>query len=147
MAEQDERLDEDLAVERLNAALSLQMRSALQYSLTAASLEGFEAQALGDALTGYGDEELADARRLISKIVALGGTPTTELAELRIDGDLRTAVQWLVECEQGAVDALQEAIEPTGREGRSEALEHRLEHMIMRKQEQIDRLERALAQP
>jgi hypothetical protein len=43
------------------------------------------------------------------------------------------------------VEALQEAIEPTGREGRSEALEHLLEHMIMRKQHQIDFLRRAVA--
>jgi hypothetical protein len=33
---------------------------------------------------------------------------------------------------------LQAAIEPTGREGRSEALEHTLEHLIMRKQNQVD---------
>lgn len=41
------------------------------------------------------------------------------------------------------MEALQEAIEPTGREGRSEALEHMLEHLIMRKQRQIDFLKRA----
>ncbi|HEX2129466.1 MAG TPA: ferritin-like domain-containing protein [Solirubrobacterales bacterium] len=147
MPESEERLDEDAAVERLNAALSLQMRSALQYSLTASSAVGFEGQSLGEALTRYGDHELADARRLISKIVALGGTPTTEVAELRVDRDLRSAVKWLVQCEQDAVEALQQAIEPTGREARSEALEHLLEHLILRKQEQIDRLDRALAKP
>ena len=143
----DERLDEELAVERLNSALRLQMRSALQYSLTAASVVGFEAQAVGELLTQYGDEELADARRLISKIVALGGTPTTEVAELRAEAKLEKAIEWLVQCEQDAVEALQEAIEPTGREGRSEALEHLLEHLIIRKQEQIDLLERTLASP
>ena len=47
-------------------------------------------------------------------------------------------------CEEEAVEALQEAIEPTGREGRSEALEHMLEHQIMRKQRQADFLQRAL---
>jgi hypothetical protein len=36
-----------------------------------------------------------------------------------------------------------DAIEPTGREGRSEALEHLMEHLILRKQEQVDFLERA----
>ena len=41
------------------------------------------------------------------------------------------------------IEALQSAIEPTGREGRSEALEHMLEHMIMRKQRQVDLLARA----
>ena len=143
MAEAEETLDEKQAVERLNAALALQLRSALQYSLTAASLVGFEVQAVGGKLTEYGDSELADARRLIEKVVSLGGTPTTELAELRVEKDPQAAIDWLIECEKAAIDALQAAIEPTGREGQSEALEHRLEHLIMRKQEQVDFLERA----
>jgi bacterioferritin (cytochrome b1) len=144
MADSDELLDEEQAVERLNAALRLQMRSALQYSLTSASIVGLDGMAVGEKLTAYGDEELADARRLIAKIVALGGTPTTEVAGLRVDRELEAALRWLVECEQDTVEALQAAIEPTGREGRSEALEHLLEHLILRKQEQIDRLGRAL---
>jgi bacterioferritin (cytochrome b1) len=147
MAAEEELLDEELAIERLNAALRLQYRSALQYSLTAASLVGFEVQALGGKLTGYGDEELDDARKLIEKIVSFGGTPTTAIADLRVDRDPSAAVGWLIECEREAVEALKDAIEPTGREGRSEALEHLLEHLIMRKQRQIDFLERAAATP
>ena len=143
MPDSDERLDEQEAIEKLNAALRLQLRSALQYSLTAASVPGFEGVALSGPLTDYGDEELADARRLIEKIVALGGTPATEVADLRADADPSDAVGWLIECESEAVEALQAAIEPTGREGRSEALEHLLEHLIIRKQGQIDYLERA----
>ena len=147
MAEAQETLDQELAVERLNVALRLQLRSTLQYSLTAASLVGFAIQAVGALLTKYGDEELADARRLIEKIVSLGGTPTTNVAELRTEREPADAIGWLVECENEAVEALQAAIEPTGREGRSEALEHMLEHMIMRKQAQVDFLERARATP
>ena len=141
----DERLDEAQAIERLNAALTLQLRAALQYSLAAASVTGFEGAALANSLTAYGDSELADARLLVEKIISFGGEPTTEVAELRATGSLESGVDWLIECEAAAVDALQAAIEPTGREGRSEALEHLLEHMIMRKQRQIDFLERARA--
>ena len=147
IAEHEETLDVDAAIQRLNAALALQVRSAIQYSLTAASLVGFEVQAVGSQLTDYGDNELADARRLIEKIVSLDGTPTTDIAELRVNRDPAQAVEWLIDCEREAVDALQAAIEPTGREGRSEALEHLLEHMIMRKQAQIDFLKRASATP
>ena len=53
------------------------------------------------------------------------------------------AVQWLIDTETELVDALKDAITPTGQEGRSEALEHVLEHIIMRKQNQIDFLLRA----
>jgi bacterioferritin (cytochrome b1) len=147
MSENDEKLDERRAVERLNEALALQLRSALQYSLTAASILGLEAQAMAANLASYGDEELADARTLIEKIVSLGGAPTTGVAELRVSSDAVAAIEWLTECESAAIEALQAAIEPTGREGRSEALEHMLEHMIMRKQRQIDLLRRAGAKP
>lgn len=140
---EEERLDEEKAVELLNAALVHQYRSALQYSLAAASLAGLEAQALGPKLTEFGDEELNGVRRLIEKIVSFGGAPTTEVASLRFDERPGAALSWLIECEEEVVEALQAAIEPTGREGRSEALEHMLEHLIMRKQHQVDFLRRA----
>jgi bacterioferritin (cytochrome b1) len=143
MADSEERLDEREAIKRLNTALSQQYRSALQYSIVAASLAGLEAQAVGSKLTEYGDEELSGARLLIEKIVSFGGEPTTEVAPLRFEATAGDALALLVECEEEVIEALRESIEPTGREGRSEALEHMLEHQIMRKQEQVDFLRRA----
>jgi len=55
----------------------------------------------------------------------------------------REAVAWLIESESQALQKLQDAIEPTGREAASEAIEHRLEHIILRKQEQVGVLLRA----
>jgi bacterioferritin (cytochrome b1) len=144
VSDPQETLDEKQAIERLNAALTLQLRSALQYSLTAASLSGLQVQGLAEMLTGYGDAELADARLLIEKIVSLGGEPTTDVAGLHFERDAQDAFRLLVDFESETAEALQASIEPTGREARSEALEHMLEHMIMRKQRQIDFLERAL---
>jgi bacterioferritin (cytochrome b1) len=141
----EEKLDEKEAVKRLNAALELQYSSALQYSIVAASLTGIEAQALGEKLTAFGDAELADVRRLIEKIVSFGGKPTTDVAKLSFDKSLKGALKTLVKGEEAAVEALQEAIEPTGREGRSEALEHLMEHLILRKQHQVDFLNRAIS--
>jgi bacterioferritin len=141
--EADERLDAEEAVSRLNDALALQYRSVNQYTLNSASLFGFQFQSLGDRLWQFAQAELADARKLVEKIVALGGSPTTKAAPLEWSGEPDAAVDRLVETEGEAVEALQKAIEPTGREGRSEALEHMLEHVIMRKQDQIDFLVRA----
>jgi bacterioferritin (cytochrome b1) len=143
MASEDETLDAEMARERLNVALSLQYRSALGYMLASGSLFGFEYQALGDRLWENSQAELADARLLVEKIVALEGEPTTEIAPLSWTGDPAGAVNWLIETESEAIEALQAGIEPTGREGRSEALEHLLEHLILRKQNQIDFLLRA----
>jgi bacterioferritin len=140
---EEEKLDEGEAIKCLNQALRLQFRSALQYSLTSASLTGIEAQSIAGQLIDYGDQELADARLLVEKIVSLDGTPTTDVAELRNPESGRDALDWLIETEEEAIEALQQAIAPTGREGRSEALEHMLEHMIMRKQRQVDLMSRA----
>lgn len=141
----EEKLDEAAAIDCLNGALAQQYRSVLQYSIVAASIMGLEAQSLGVKLTEFGDEELSGARQLIEKIVSFGGEPTTEVAVLRFEEKADDALAWLVRCEEEVVEALQDAIEPTGREGRSEALEHMLEHQIMRKQAQVDFLKRALA--
>ena len=147
MSHEDERLDVEGAIEVLNDALRLQYRSALQYSLTTAGLTGIPAQSLSSVLVSYGDEELADTRALVEKIVTLEGTPTTDVAPLRHSETPDEALAWLIESETEAIEALQKAIEPTGREGRSEALEHLLEHVIMRKQRQVDLLMRARRQP
>jgi bacterioferritin (cytochrome b1) len=145
MPEPEELLDEKGAVKRLNAALELQYRSALQYSVAAATLTGIEALALAPKLTEFGDEELSGARAVIEKIVSFGGKPTTEVAKLKTQAKPEKVIDWLIKCEEETIEALQEAIEPTGREGRSEALEHMLEHQIMRKQGQVDFLDRALS--
>jgi bacterioferritin (cytochrome b1) len=143
VGDSEEQLDVEAAIGRLNDALRLQYRSMHQYLLSSASLFGFEFQALGDRLWEYAQAEAADGRKLVEKIVALGGEPTTEVAELRWTGEPDEAIGWLIESESEAVETLQAAIEPTGREGRSEALEHMLEHVIMRKQDQVDFLVRA----
>jgi bacterioferritin (cytochrome b1) len=145
MPDSEERLDEEAAVACLNKALSRQYRSALQYSIVASSLTGLEVQGLANVLTAYGDEELSGARQLIEKIVSFDGEPTADVAELRYARGPEDAIGWLLRCEEEVIEALQEAIEPTGREGRSEALEHMLEHQIMRKQRQADFLRRALS--
>jgi bacterioferritin (cytochrome b1) len=143
MPDSEEKLDTEAAIGCLNDALSLQYRSVLQYTIASGSLFGFEFQALGDRFWEFGQSELGDARLLVEKIVALGGEPTQEVGDMRWTGDPGAAVEWLIESESEAVETLQAAIEPTGREGRSEALEHLLEHLIMRKQNQIDFLLRA----
>ena len=133
-------MDTEKQIAALNAALRLQHRSALQYSLTAGSLKGFENLGLSEALAGFARAEIDDARHLVEKITALGGEPTHEVARLKFLGEPRQAIAWLLESEGEALEALQDAIEPTGREAASEAIEHRLEHVIMRKQEQVDLL-------
>jgi bacterioferritin (cytochrome b1) len=143
----DERMDVDAQIECLNRALRLQHRSVLHYSLVAGSVIGLEYQAHADKMRMHAASELEDATRLVEKVTALGGEPTTEVAPISFTADPAKALEQLIDCEGETLEALQAAIEPTGREAASEAVEHRLEHIIMRKQEQVDYLLRAKRRP
>ena len=140
-------MDVDEQIDCLNTALRLQHRSVLQYSLVAGSVIGLEYQAHADKMRQHALSELEDATRLVEKITALGGEPTTEVAPISFNRDPARAIDKLIDDEGETLEALQAAIEPTGREAASEAVEHRLEHMIMRKQEQVDYLLRARRRP
>jgi bacterioferritin (cytochrome b1) len=143
----DEKMDVDAQIERLDASLRLQRRSALQYSLAAGSVIGLGYQAHAQKLSEFAAAELEDLIRLTEKITALGGTPGVEVAPLEETPDPAKALDALIDQEGEALEALQASIEPTGREAASEAVEHRLEHIIMRKQEQVDYLTRARRAP
>jgi bacterioferritin (cytochrome b1) len=143
----DETMDVEEQIQCLNRALRLQYRSVLQYSLVAGSVLGLEFQAHAEKMRKHALSELEDATRLIEKITALGGDPTTDMAPLTFRAIPAEALDRLIEDEGETLEALQAAIEPTGREAASEAVEHRLEHMIMRKQEQVDYLLRARRRP
>jgi bacterioferritin len=136
-------LDVDGAVERLNAALRLQYRSVLGYTIAAGSVTGFEHQGIADLLWRFAQSELDDTRRIVEKIVTLGGEPEVDPAAVEPHTAPDGMVAWLIEVERETLEAFQDVIPTTGHTAESEALEHRMEHLIMRKQEQVDALERA----
>ena len=140
-------MEVDAAVEALNTALRLQQRSAIAYAHMAGTLVGFQFHGLAEEMSRFALAELDDARHLVEKITTLGGDPTVEIAPIERHGDSEALIRWLIDAETEAIEALQDVIPTTGQEGRSEALEHRLEHIIMRKQEQVDALIRASGGP
>src|SRR5919107_2007562 len=105
MADPDEPLDHDKALAALNRALRLQYRSGLAYSVVAGSLTGFAHVALGAQLCAFAAAELDDARRLVEKIVALGGEPTTTVAKLAFHATAGEAFSWLLETERECIEA------------------------------------------
>jgi bacterioferritin (cytochrome b1) len=133
-------MDVPAVIRGLNAALEKQLRSAVDFTLLAGSTRGFSYQALGDKLWAFAEEELADARRLVEKITALGGDPATHPQTSVWVKDTKNTVERLIEAETDCIDTLKGCIPHTGQEGRSEALEHLLEHIILRKQNQVDLL-------
>ncbi|MFY9913550.1 MAG: ferritin-like domain-containing protein [Nocardioidaceae bacterium] len=124
--------------ETLGNAIDLQAESVLTMSLLAGSLRGVEATAIRQSLREFVLAELEDTNRLIEKLSALGGNPSMRVPDISTDGDTQRALKALLRHEAEAVAALHAVIPHSGQQPRSEALEHLLEHCIMRKQQQID---------
>ena len=140
-------MDEPKVLEALNGALVLQQRSTLQFTQAAGSMFGLDVQSLTGKLWEFAVAELQDTRLIVEKITALGGDPTTRVGELRWHSDPHATVDNLIEHEDETIAALHGVIPHSGQEPRSEALEHLMEHLIMRKQNQVDWLRRARRQP
>jgi bacterioferritin (cytochrome b1) len=136
-------MDVETVLERLNEALVLQQRSVLQFARGAGSMFGLEYQAVGEKLWLFARAELDDAKLLVEKITALGGDPTNDVGRLVWHDDPGRQVDALIESEDETIAALHAVIPHSGQEPRSEALEHLMEQLIMRKQNQVDWLRRA----
>jgi hypothetical protein len=70
------------------------------------------------------------------------GDPSIDQAPSRSAETPEGTIDVLIETETETVEALYRVIPSNGQEGPSESLEHLLEHIIMRKQNQIDYLYR-----
>ena len=137
-------LEREDALRELNRSLELEARATLAYAVAAGSVTGMEVQHLREELYHFAERELEDTRRLVEKIVALGGEPSTNVAAVSFNADARRAVEKLIANDEETLEALVEVIPHTGSEAEGEALEHLVEHLLLRKQEQIDFLRRAL---
>ena len=133
-----EPMDVEQVLDGLNKAICLQARSMVRMSLLAGSLRGMGAVAAKDRMREFVLADTEDLVRLTEKASALGGHPVAEVGTVAVDPDPRASLPELLQAEQEAMAALHAVIPATGQESRSEALEHLLEHIIMRKQQQVD---------
>ncbi|MGI8888230.1 MAG: ferritin-like domain-containing protein [Nocardioidaceae bacterium] len=135
-----EAMDTDQVYERLGQAINMQAESVLTMSILAGTMRGVGGAAIKQDLRSFVLAELEDTYRLVEKLSALGGTPTMTATDVSVSDDGDKALSALLDHEVKAVAALHAVIPHSGQEPRSEALEHMLEHVIMRKQQQIDYL-------
>jgi bacterioferritin (cytochrome b1) len=140
-------MDTDKVLEQLNVGLELQLRSLLQFTQASGSMFGLEVQGVADKMWTFAQHELEDTRLIVEKITALGGDPTTKIGKLRWDPSPGKTLDHMIETEDEVTEALHAVIPHSGQEAASEALEHLMEHIIMRKQNQIDWLRRARRKP
>jgi len=144
VSDDSDAMDVDAVKRRLAHALALQAGSLLTLTSSPARRPGSWAPPSAPLLTEAAAAEVADTQRLPAKLVALGGTvssydiPTPPLA------DLRMALAGHLDREKQVMAELHGVIDAFGQEPRSEALEHLLEHILLRKQEVVDALRLAL---
>jgi hypothetical protein len=140
----DETMDLEAVRKQLATAVSQQLGSVLGLTLLAGSLRGPKSLSLKDRLQAYAVAEVADAQLLIEKLTAVGGELAPVEAPPLPSADAGMALGEFVEREEQVMASLHAVISSSGQEPRSEALEHLIEHVLMRKQQQLDYL--ALAQ-
>jgi hypothetical protein len=131
-------MDVDKVLETLDTALQAQGRSILTMSVLAGTLRGVGGAAVKAQLREFVLAELEDTYLLVEKMSALGGMPRIRAESVEVPPDTQGSLDALLVHEAEAVAGLHAVIPHSGQEPRSEALEHLLEHVIMRKQQQVD---------
>jgi hypothetical protein len=104
----DEKMQVEEVLRLLNRALPLQMRSSILYTWAAGAVTGIEFQGVGLKLERFGSLELDDARRLVEKIVALGGDATTEVTNFSAFDITPSGLETIIQLEQETTEALRE---------------------------------------
>ncbi len=134
----DDAMDTERVLDSLQHALDLQAESILTMSMMAGIMRGVGGAAVKQSLRTFVLAELEDTYLLVEKMSALGGTPSMTARSVEVSSKADDALGELLDHEVETVAALHGVIQYSGQEPRSEALEHLLEHFIMRKQQQID---------
>jgi hypothetical protein len=127
----------------LEDVLRRQGRSVLQATLVAASLTGLGAQAVAQRLVTFAAAELEDFHRLVQKAHMLGVLPALVIDIPAAEGS-ENSLRQLIEDETAGLAALHGVIPLAGQRPESEALEHLVEHILYRKHEQLEFLQRAV---
>lgn len=138
-----ESTDPKALVASLNRALPLVARDALALAAAAGTLPGPEGVALGATLRDMAAANLRDVERLAARIASLGGTPAVAVEEPAVPKGLAASVKRLLTDGQATLEALVDAIPADADDAEGEATEHLLEHMVARKREDLELLQRA----
>lgn len=139
-----ETTDTRQLIDDLNGALPLLARDALAAAIAAGSLAGPEGVALAEPLRRMAADDVRDLERLAGRISALDGSPAVSVRKLQPAGEWRAALESLVAGQRETLDALVNAIPADADDAEGEASEHLLEHLVARKRDDIELLERAL---
>jgi len=138
------KTDAPKLIDDLNRALPLLARDAAAAAMAAGTLPGPEGLALSARLREMAADEIRDVESVAARITSLGGSGTLAVEALQAPKTWTAAVRWLVKMQRETLDAVVAAIPADADDVEGEATEHLLEHVISRKRDAVEILERAL---
>jgi bacterioferritin (cytochrome b1) len=138
-----EQTDTAQLIDDLQAALPALARDALAAAIASTTLPGAEGVALREPLRSIAADEIDDLARVAGRIAALGGTPDVSVQELSLPKTWKAAVNELARLQRETLDVVVAAIPADADDAEGEATEHLLEHVVARKRDAIELLERA----
>ena len=135
-------MDKAAMIEKLNEILRWEYSGLIQYTQFSFIVQDTWREVFAEFFRENGEEALKHAHQVGDKIVALGGVPTVERAEVKQSADLTEMLEYSLEVESKQVQLYTEALELCGE--RDVALRVLLEDLCMQEQEGVDHLEKVL---
>lgn len=137
-------MDRKAVINALNDALALEYAAVVQYAQCSYCVKGFRRLAVAGWFFEQATTSLTHARMMGDKIVALGGTPTTQVGPVREAQDLTSMVKLSLEMERRSVESYQAALALAADDT---ALRVLLETRIEAEQADVEELEKMLSDP
>jgi bacterioferritin len=137
-----EAMDKAATIDKLNEILKWEYSGLVQYTQFSFLVQDTWREVFSEFFRDNGEEALKHAHKVGDKIVALGGVPTVERAEVKQSTDLTEMLEYSLEVESKQVQLYTEALELCGE--RDVALRILLEDLCLAEQEGVDHLEKVL---
>lgn len=134
-------MDTERIIDKLNDILRWEWKGVVQYTQASFLVQDLWREVYAKRFRDGAEESLGHAQKIGDKIVALGGTPTIERAEVLQSTDLHEMLQHALELERGAVRHYSEAIDMCQDDAPLRVL---LEDIVLEEQEGVDHLEKLL---
>ena len=130
-------------IDKLNDILRWEYAGLVQYLQHSFIVQDIWRDVFSGRFRSSAKEALAHAEQIGDKIVAMGGVPTLERAEVKQSADLNEMLKFDLELERTQARLYSEALEMVGDDT---ALRVLLENILLEEQEGVEELEKILAQ-
>jgi bacterioferritin len=135
-------MDTELMIDRLNDIMRWEWRAVIQYTQASFLVQDTWRAVYEPFFRKGAAESMEHVRHIGNKIVAMGGQPSVEIADVHQSTDLHEMLHQALEVEQGAVRLYSDALEHCAHDTPLRVL---LENILFEEQEGVEHLERLLA--